>query len=137
MSANTRIAASATALVLAAVGLTACNDSEGATDTTGVNPSDAITSEDPVSGGSSSGTLSDSSAGGSSAGGSSVGGSSADGSVSDGSAGGAVSGGSSAGGSSVGGSGDSGLGSAEVSDSPLGGAEAPEQVDPLSPQMTP
>ena len=124
MSANTRIAASATALVLAAVGLTACNDSEGDTDTTGVNPSDAITSEDPVSGGSS-------------AGGSSVGGSSADGSVSDGSAGGAVSGGSSAGGSSVGGSGDSGLGSAEMSDSPLGGAEAPEQVDPLSPQMTP
>lgn len=126
MSANTRIAASATALVLAAAGLTACNDSEGDTDTTGVNPSDAITSEDPVSGGSS-------------AGGSSVGGSSADGSVSDGSAGGAVSGGSSAGGSSVGGAEmtDSPLGGAEVSDSPLGGAEAPEQVDPLSPQMTP
>lgn len=114
MSANTRIAASATALVLAAAGLTACNDSEGDTDTTAVNPSDAITSEDPVSGGSSAG-----------------------GSVSDGSAGGSVSGGSSAGGSSVGGSGDTGLGGAEVSDSPLGGTEAPEQVDPLSPQMTP
>lgn len=124
MSANTRIAASATALVLAAAGLTACNDSEGDTDTTAVNPSDAITSEDPVSGGSSSG-------------GAVSGGSSADGSVSDGSAGGAVSGGSSAGGSSVGGSGDTGLGGAEVSDSPLGGAETPEQVDPLSPQMTP
>ena len=38
MSANTRIAASATALVLAAAGLTACNDSDGDTDTTGVNP---------------------------------------------------------------------------------------------------
>lgn len=105
MSANTRIAASATALVLAAAGLTACNDSEGDTDTTAVNPSNVITSEDPVSGSSS-------------AGGSSVGGSSA-------------------GGSSVGGSGDTGLGGAEVSDSPLGGAETPEQVDPLSPQMTP
>ena len=130
MSASTRIAASATALVLAVAGLTACNDSEGDTDTTGVNPTDAVTSEDPVSGGSS---------GGSSAGGSSVGGSSAGGSVSDGSAGGAVSGGSSAGGSSVGGAEmtDSPLGGAEASDSPLGGAEAPEQVDPLSPQMTP
>lgn len=95
MSANTRIAASATALVLAATGLAACNDSEGDTDTTAVNPSDAITSEDPVSGGSS------------------------------------------AGGSSVGGSGDTGLGGAEASDFPLGGTEAPEQVDPLSPQMTP
>lgn len=92
MSANTRIAASATALVLAATGLAACNDSEGDTDTTAVNPSDAITSEDPVSGGSS------------------------------------------AGGSA---SGDTGLGGAEASDSPLGGTEAPEQVDPLSPQMTP
>ena len=71
MSANTRIAASATALVLAAAGLTACNDSDGDTDTTGVNPSGAVTSEDPVSGGSSSGgSSSGGSAGGSSAGGS-------------------------------------------------------------------
>jgi len=61
MSANTSIAVSATALVLAAAGLTACNDSDGDTNTTGVNPSGAVTSEDPVSGGSS--------AGGSSAGG--------------------------------------------------------------------
>lgn len=121
MSANTRIAASATALVLAAAGLTACNDSDGDTDTTGVTPSGAVTSEDSVSGGSSAGSsVSDGSAGGSS-----VGGSSADGSVSDGSAGGSSAGG------------DTGLGGAEVTDSPLGGTEAPEQVDPLSPQMTP
>ena len=116
MSANARIAASATALVLAAAGLTACNDSEGDTDTTGVNPSGAVSSEDPVSGGSSSGgSMSDSSAGGSSAGGS-------------------ASGDTGLGGAEMT---DSPLGGAEMTDSPLGGAEAPEAVDPLSPQVTP
>ena len=39
---NTRIAAAATALVLGATGLAACNDSEDTTD--------AVTSEDPLSG---------------------------------------------------------------------------------------
>lgn len=52
---NTRIAAAATALVLGATGLAACNDSEDTTDdvnSTGVvsDATDAVTSEDPLSG---------------------------------------------------------------------------------------
>ena len=54
---NTRIAAAATALVLGATGLAACNDSEDATDdvnSTGVvsDATDAVTSDDPLTGGS-------------------------------------------------------------------------------------
>lgn len=52
---NTRIAAAATALVLGATGLAACNDSEDATDdvnSTGVvsDATDAVTSDDPLTG---------------------------------------------------------------------------------------
>lgn len=54
---NTRIAAAATALVLGATGLAACNDSEDTTDdvnSTGVvsDATDAVTSDDPLTGGS-------------------------------------------------------------------------------------
>lgn len=52
---NTRIAAAATALVLGATGLAACNDSEDTTDdvnSTGVvsDATDAVTSDDPLTG---------------------------------------------------------------------------------------
>lgn len=54
MSATTRIAASATALVLAGAGLTACNDSDDVTDVTDVtgvtNSVDSGSSSDSVGG---------------------------------------------------------------------------------------